>query len=101
MADSGLITSSGYSYSGNLLELIASLALHNRLADVIGVAGVLHANLIHTLKSFQLPIASIVHFGGVLQTHSVFYMTAPTSAVTDSIISLVSRFNRNNYRTDN
>ena len=95
VADSGLITSSGYSYSGNMLELIASLALHNRLADVIGIAGVLHPNLIHTLKSFQLPIASLVHFGGVLQTHGVFYMTAPTSAVTDSIASLVSRFNRN------
>ena len=95
LADSGLITSSGYSYSGNLLEVIASLTLQNRLTDVIGVAGVLHPNLIHTLKSFPLPIASLVHFGGVLHIPNVFYMTVSTSTMTDSIVSLVSRFNTN------
>ena len=98
VADSGLVTNSGYSYSGNLLEIIVTLTLQSKLADVIGIAGVLHPSMIHTLKSFQLPIASLVHFGGLVQTSTpgVSYMTASTSTVTDSIVSLMLKFNVNN-----
>ena len=88
VADSGVITSNGYSYSGNLLEVIATLTLQNRFADVEGIVGVLHPNLLLTLKSFQLPIASLVHFGGIHYHHSVFYLTASTLVVTDSLAAL-------------
>lgn len=96
VVDSGPATSTGYSYSGSsVLEVIAALTLQNRFADIIGIAGVMHPNVLLTLKSFGLPIASLVHFGGMPHSPSMFYMTASTSVVTDSLVSLMSRFNQN------
>ena len=91
IVDSGKITSSGY--SGNIMEVIANLTLQDKLGEIVGVAGVLHPNILLALKSFQLPTASLVHFGGVLHIPKVFYMTASTSLVADSLVELMAHFN--------
>ena len=93
VVDSGNITSSGYSYSGNVMKVIANLTLQDRLGKITGIAGVLHPNLLLVLKPFQLPTASLVHFGGVPYIPNVFYMTASISVVADSLVALMAYFN--------
>ena len=93
LVDSGQITSSGYSYSGYVMETIANLTLQDRLDKIAGIAGVLHPNVLLALKSFKLPIASLVHFAGVPHIPNVFYMTASTSVVADSLAALMGYFN--------
>ena len=93
VADSGHVTSSDYSYSGNVMEVVANLTLQNRFANIIGIAGVLHPIVLLALKSFKLPIASLIHFSGITYSPSMFYMTASTSVVTDSIVALMNNFN--------
>ena len=92
VVDSGQVTKSGYSYSGNMLETIATLALQDRLDKIAGIAGVLHPNMLLTLKSSHLSIASLVHFGVVPCIPDVYYMTASTSVVADSIALLMGYF---------
>ena len=62
-ADSGLVTSTDYPYSGNVLEVIANLTSQN--ARILGVVGLLHPKLLAILQSFQLCIASLIHFSGI------------------------------------
>ena len=40
------VTRQDFSYSGNVLEIIANLAWQKRLSDIIGIAGVFHPNLL-------------------------------------------------------
>ena len=49
------VTSYGLSYSGNVLEVIASLTWQNRISDIIGIAGVFHPNILAVLNRFQWP----------------------------------------------
>ena len=94
VANSGQVTNSDYSYSGNVIEKVVNLTSQNKFADIIGIAGVLHPNVLLTLKSLKLPLASLIHFGGISYRPSMFYMTASTSVVTDSIVALMNNFNK-------
>ena len=93
VVDSGQVTSSGYSYSWNVMKTMANLNSQDRLGKVAGIAGVLHPNVLLALKSFHIPVASLVHYAGVPYIPNVFYMTASTSVVADSIAALVRYFN--------
>ena len=86
-ADSGLIISSDYPYSGNLLEVVANLTLQK--AKVVGVAGLLHPSLLVILQPFQLQIASLIHFSGVPSSSNVIYMTASSSTLVDSFLAFM------------
>ena len=70
IADSGLITSTDYPYSGNVLEVIANLTSQN--TRIFGVVGLLHPKLLATLQSFQLCIASLIHFSGIPLASNLF-----------------------------
>ena len=82
VADSGLVMNSNYPYSGNVLEVIANLTSQN--TRIIDVAGLLHPNLLVILQSFQLHIASLIHFSRVPPAPNVIYMTAFSSTLIDS-----------------
>ena len=85
IADSGLVTSSDYLYSGNVLEIIANLTVQN--VEIIDVAGVLHPNTLGILQSLQLRIASLIQFNGIPNIPNVVYMTASTSTVIDAFLA--------------
>ena len=80
------VTSYGLSYSGNVLEVIASLTWQNRTSDIIGIAGVFHPNVLAVLNRFQRPIVSLVHFNKT-PLNSIHYTTASVSTLSDSIIA--------------
>ena len=82
------VTSYGLSYSGNVLEVIASLTWQNRTSDIIGIAGVFHPNVLAVLNRFQRPIVSLVHFNKT-PLNSIHYTTASVSTLTDSIIAFL------------
>ena len=88
IADSGLVTSSNNPYSGNVLEEIANLTSQN--ARIIGVAGLLHPDMLIILQSFQLHIASLIHFNGVPSAPNIIYMTASSSNVIDSFLAFIN-----------
>ena len=87
IADSGLVTSSDHPYSGNVLEVIANLTSQN--AKIIGIAGLLHPNMLIILQSFQLHIASLIHFDGVPPAPNVIYLTAFSSTLIDSFLAFM------------
>ena len=87
IADSGLVTSSDCPYSGNMLEIIANLT--SQSVEIVGIAGVLHPNMLAILQSFQLRIASLIHFNGIPSTPNVVYMTASTSMLIDSFVAFM------------
>ena len=85
---SGPVTNYGLSYSGNVLEVIASLTWQNRTSDIIGIAGVFHPNILAVLNRFQWPIVSLVSFNKI-PLNSIHYTTASVSTLTDSIIAFL------------
>ena len=87
VADTGLVTSYNYPYSGNVLEVIANLTSQN--ARILGIAGLLHPTLLNILHAFQLHIFSLVHFSGVPPTSNVTYMTAFSSTIIDSLLAFM------------
>ena len=91
-ATSGQVTRYDFPYSGNVLEIITNLTWQERASDIIGITGVLHPNVLALISRFQLPIASLVHFDNIPGLHissSLQYMTASTSILTDSILTLM------------
>ena len=86
---SGPVTSYGLSYSGNVLEVIASLAWQNRISDIIGTAGVFNPKMLAVLNRFQRPIVSLICFSKVKSNDIVQYTTASVSILTDSIIAFL------------
>ena len=90
--NNGQVPSSGYSYSWDVMKTVANLTSQDRLGKVAGIAGVLHPNVLLALNSFHIPIASLVHYGGLPYIPNVFYMTASASVVADSIAALVEYF---------
>ena len=87
VVDSGLVMSSDSPYSGNMLEVFVNLTSHN--ASIVGVVGILHPKLLAILQSFQLRIASLVHFSGVPSAPNVIHMTASSSTVIDSFLAFM------------
>ena len=79
--------SSDSPYSGNVLEVFVNLTSHS--ASIVDVVGVLHPKLLAILQSFQLRIASLVHFSGVPSDPNVIYMTASSSTVVDSFLAFM------------
>ena len=86
-ANSGQVVSSNNPYSGNVLEVIANLTLQN--VRIIGVAGLLHPDILAILQSSQLLIASLVDFNGKVSSSNVIYMTASSSTVIDSFLAFM------------
>lgn len=93
IADSGLVTSYNYPYSGNVLEVIANLTSQN--ARILGIAGLLHPSLVDILHAFHLQIVSLVHFNGVPSASlNVSYMTAFSSTIIDSFLAFMKVTNQ-------
>ena len=90
-ANSGPIATFDLSYSGNVLEIIANLTWQKRvsLTDIIGIAGVLHPNVLAVLNKFQVPIVSLTDFNKIPLTSNIHYTTASVSTLTDSIIAFL------------
>ena len=90
-ATSGPVSRYDLPYSGNVLEIIANLTWQERASDIIGIAGVLHPNILAVISRFQLPIISLIHFdpGPRNVRSSVQYMTASTSTLTNSILTFM------------
>ena len=85
---SGPVTSYCLSCSRNVLEVSVNLAWQNRTSDIIGIAGVIHPNILAVLNRFQRPIVSLVHFNKI-PLNSIHYTTASISTLTDSIIAFL------------
>ena len=92
IANSGQVMSSNNPYSGNVLEVIANLTLQN--VRIIGVAGLLHPNILAILQSSQLLIASLIDVNGKVSSSNVIYMTASSSTVIDSFFALMKVMNQ-------
>ena len=86
VANSGLVTRYNCPYSGNVLEVIVNLTRQRRLSDIIGIAGILHPNILAILNRFQLPTASLIHLNDVPHYSNVHYPTASISTLTDAIL---------------
>lgn len=87
-ASSGVLAGYDLSLSGNVLEIVANLTWQKRASDIIGIAGVLHANVLAVLSKFQRPITSLIHFGdSPVNSNTTHYTTASISTLTDSIIA--------------
>ena len=85
-ANSGPVTRHDLPYSGNVLEVIVSnLTWQKRASEIIGIAGVLHPNVLAILNQFHVPIISLVDFNKAPHTSNVHYLSAPISTLTDSI----------------
>ena len=89
-ASSGPVTRYDFLYSESVLEVIANLTWQNRVVDIIGIAGLLHPSVLATLSRLQLPIVSLLHFNEI-PYHNVYYMTASTSTLTDSILTFLTQ----------
>ena len=90
-ASSGMI-SKDEPYSGNVLEIVANLTWQNK--SVVGIAGLFHPNTLLALQAFQLPIVSLVHFGGASSSPNVLHITSPSSVLVKSVIAFVSAINQ-------
>ena len=90
-ANSGMI-SKDEPYSGNVLEIVANLTWQNK--SVVGIAGLFHPNTLLALQAFQLPIVSLVHFGGTSSSPNVLHITSPSSVLVKSVIAFVSAINQ-------
>ena len=90
VVDSGLVMCSNCPYSGNVLAVIANLTWNGRFADVLGIVGLVHPYVLNTLRSFQLPVVSLIHFSGLPYISSMFYMTASTSTLVESVLALAT-----------
>ena len=84
------VTRQDFSYSGNVLEIIANLAWQKRLSDIIGIAGVFHPNLLAIFSRIQLRTASLIHFDQAPHSFSIHYLTASVSTLTDSILAFLN-----------
>jgi hypothetical protein len=84
------VTRQDFPYSGNVLEIIANLTRQKRLSDIIGIAGVLHPNILAIFSRIQLRTASLIHFDQAPRSSSVHYSTASVSILTDSIIAFLN-----------
>ena len=85
------ITRQDFSYSGNVVEIIANLAWQKRLSDIIGVAGVFHPNVLAIFSRIRLRTASLIHFDQAPHSSSVVhYSTASISTLTDSILAFLN-----------
>ena len=78
-------------YSGDVLEIIANLTWQKRASDIIGIAGVLHPNILASLNRFQLPIVSLIQFSNTPQNSNVHYSTASIWTLTDSILAFFNK----------
>ena len=91
-ANSGMI-SKDEPYSGNVLEIVANLTWQNK--SVVGIAGLFHPNSLLALQAFQLPIVSLIHFGGISSSpRNVLHITAPSSVLAKSVIAFVTAINQ-------
>ena len=90
VANSGLIARYHLPYSGNVLEIIANLTWQKRLLDIVGIAGVLHPNVLAILNRFQLPLAPLMYFSGALHNSNIHYVTASTSTLVDSVLAFLT-----------
>ena len=57
-ASGSYILSDDEPFSGNLLEVVANLTRRDKSA--IGIAGLIHPDILPALQAFQLPIASLI-----------------------------------------
>ena len=80
-----------FPYSGDVLEIIANLTWQKRASDIIGIAGVMHPNILASLNRFQLPIVSLVHFNKAPYNSNVHYLTASIWTLTDSILAFFNK----------
>ena len=84
-------------YSGNVLEVIANLAWEKKVSQIIGIAGVMHPKVLAVLDRFQLPIASLIHSNEVSivnnSNRTLYYMTASTSTLVESILTFLMKVN--------
>ena len=78
------------SYSGNVLEVIADLVWEEKVSHIIGIAGVLHPNVLAVIDRFQLPIASLVHSNESPNNSNVHYLTASTSTLIESVLAFLT-----------
>ena len=90
LVDSGSVMCAYCPYSGNVLEVIANLTWSDRLTDVLGIVGLVHPSVLNALRLFQLPVVSLIHFSGLPHSSNTFYMTASTSTLVESILSLAT-----------
>ena len=95
VVDSGHVMCCFCQYTGDVLNTIANLTLHNRLKNVIGIAGFIHPSVLQAIQTFRLPTVSLIHFSGVPYVSTTYYMTASTSMLVDSIFALVKSINGN------
>ena len=92
--DSGVMTRYDDPYSGNVLQVIANLTWNNRLNHIIGIVGFIHPELLLTLQKFQVPIASLVHFGTL---PNITYLTASTLTLADSLLQFMQTINQTSF----
>ena len=93
VADSGPVTRYDFPYSGNVLEVIANFTQQKRASDIIGIAGILHPNILAILNRFQLLTASLIHFKETSSYSNVHYLTASISILTDAILAFLKEIN--------
>jgi hypothetical protein len=79
-----------FPYSGNVLEIIATLAWQKRVSDILGIAGVFHPSILAIFSRLQLRTASLIHFDQAPHSSSVLYSTASVSTLTDSILAFLN-----------
>ena len=84
------VTGQNFSYSGNVLEVIANLAWQKRVSDIIGIAGVFHPNVLAIFSRIHLRTASLIHFDQTPLSSSIHYMTASVSTLTESIVTFLN-----------
>ena len=96
MADSGPVTRYDQPYSGNVLEVIANLTWQNKSANIIGVTGILNADVLWALQKFNLPVISLIQLSRIPDSYGVNYnyVTASISVITDSVLALMATINQ-------
>ena len=70
-ADSGPVTRYDLPYSGNVLEIIANLTWQNRVADIIGIAGLFHPNILLQISAIYLQLLSLTS----TKSQTIMYIT--------------------------
>ena len=94
MADSGPVTRYNHPYSGNVLEVIAKLTWQNKSVDIIGIAGILHPDVLRALHKFRLPVISLIQLSRIPDSTCVNYATSSISVITDSVLAFVAAINQ-------
>ena len=84
------VTRHDFTYSGNMLEVIANLTWQKRVSDIIGIVGIFHPNVLAVISRFQLPTASLIHFDEAPHSSNVHHLTASTSTLIDSILAFLN-----------